>query len=96
MGKESSVPIEPDTQTALLEATLKVDGVLIAGVPGAGGYDAIFCIIADDGADVYSTFYRLQGVWKRREVKVHALLAKEEQTGIMYEDPESLNRCVLI
>ena len=41
MGTESSVPIEPDTQTALLDASLQVNGVLIAGVPGAGGYDAI-------------------------------------------------------
>lgn len=77
MGKESSVPIEPETQTSLLDATLKINGVLIAGVPGAGGYDAIFCIIADDGEDTFSTFHQLLHVWEQREVRVCPLLAKE-------------------
>lgn len=89
MGKESSVPIEPDTQTALLEASLKVNGVLIAGVPGAGGYDAIFCVIADDGCDVYSTFHRLLGVWKRSEVRVCPLLASEDRMAMFPYSPEA-------
>ena len=85
MGKESSVPIEPDTQTDLLEASLKANGVLIAGVPGAGGYDAIFCIIADDGNDVDSTFHRLLDVWERRGVRACPLLAREEKWGMRLE-----------
>ena len=82
MGKESSVPIEPDTQTSLLEASLKVNGVLIAGVPGAGGYDAIFCIIADDGDDMHSTFHQLLCVWEGREVRVCPLLAGSDVMGM--------------
>eukprot|EP01040_Poterioochromonas_malhamensis_P007562 gene7562-8164_t len=42
IGELSSVEIEPDSQTALLDATLLIPGVLAAGIPGAGGHDAIF------------------------------------------------------
>lgn len=91
MGSQSSVPIEPDSQTSLLDACLQVDGVLIAGVPGAGGFDAIFCIIANDGDGVGSTFRRLLDVWERREVKVCPLLAKGERAGILLEDLDQLD-----
>jgi phosphomevalonate kinase len=90
MGSESSVPIEPDTQTSLLDACLQVKGVLIAGVPGAGGYDAIFCIIADDGDGEDSTFHRLLDVWESWEVRVCPLLAREENLGIMLENADAL------
>jgi phosphomevalonate kinase len=86
MGRESSVPIEPETQTALLDASLQVNGVLIAGVPGAGGYDAIFCIIADDGDDVGSAFHQLLSVWEKREARVCPLLAREANMGIRLEE----------
>lgn len=45
MGEEAGVEIEPDSQTALSDATDAIPGVLCAGVPGAGGVDAIFCIV---------------------------------------------------
>ena len=44
MGEAAGVPIEPDEQTALVDATLKIRGVIAALVPGAGGYDAIACL----------------------------------------------------
>ncbi|CAI5747359.1 unnamed protein product [Peronospora destructor] len=44
MGAAAGVPIEPPQQTAILDATLAIPGVLLAGVPGAGGYDAI-CVV---------------------------------------------------
>jgi phosphomevalonate kinase len=63
---------------------------LIAGVPGAGGYDAIFCIIADDGNDENSTFKKLLDIWEGRQVRVCPLLAREENSGILMEDVEAL------
>lgn len=45
--------IEPDGQTALLEATLAVPGVLIAGVPGAGGHGPVLT----GGVDRSSTWF---------------------------------------
>ena len=86
MGDQASVPIEPESQTALLEETLKVEGVLLAGVPGAGGYDAICCVIADDGDDEGSTFNRLLSVWEKQKVQICPLLAREETLGIRMED----------
>ncbi|KAL3673653.1 hypothetical protein V7S43_001352 [Phytophthora oleae] len=44
MGTSAGVPIEPPEQTAILNATVAISGVLLAGVPGAGGYDAI-CVV---------------------------------------------------
>ena len=50
MGVEAGVEIEPDQQTTLLEATLQGDGVLAAGCPGAGGYDAIFALTLSEAS----------------------------------------------
>lgn len=47
MGEAACVPVEPDEQTALCDATMKVPGVVAALVPGAGGYDAIVCLYID-------------------------------------------------
>jgi phosphomevalonate kinase len=34
MGTAAGVPIEPPEQTAILDATQAIPGVLVAGVPG--------------------------------------------------------------
>ncbi|KAG8989129.1 phosphomevalonate kinase, partial [Tulasnella sp. 427] len=44
MGRLSQVPIEPPEQTRLLDACLAKNGVIGGGVPGAGGYDAIWIL----------------------------------------------------
>jgi phosphomevalonate kinase len=44
MGNRAGVEIEPAQQTALCDASEALPGVLCAGVPGAGGVDAIFAI----------------------------------------------------
>ncbi|TMW60529.1 hypothetical protein Poli38472_000571 [Pythium oligandrum] len=58
MGELAGVPIEPSEQTQLIDATLAVPGVLIAGVPGAGGYDAVFVLVVDASALV-----RVEALW---------------------------------
>ncbi|KAJ3340372.1 phosphomevalonate kinase [Gonapodya sp. JEL0774] len=40
----ADVPIEPPQQTRLLDATAAAPGVVMCGVPGAGGFDAVFAI----------------------------------------------------
>lgn len=45
MGELSGQGIEPVQQQELADATEGVTGVLCAGVPGAGGIDAMFAII---------------------------------------------------
>ncbi|OLY82701.1 putative phosphomevalonate kinase [Smittium mucronatum] len=48
MGDLSGVPIEPDQQTSLIDKCLLFPGVVMAGVPGAGGFDAIYCIVINE------------------------------------------------
>ncbi|BGP33337.1 phosphomevalonate kinase [Rhodotorula toruloides] len=47
MGEQSGVPIEPPEQMKLLDACSALPGVIGAGVPGAGGYDAIWVLCLD-------------------------------------------------
>lgn len=51
MGDAAGVPIEPDEQTALADATMALPGVVAATVPGAGGYDALACLYIADSSD---------------------------------------------
>jgi phosphomevalonate kinase len=50
IGEEAGVGIEPDGQTALVDETELVEGVLCAGVPGAGGEDAVFALTVSAGS----------------------------------------------
>lgn len=51
MGEASDVPIEPPMQSALLDACSALPGVVGAGVPGAGGYDAIWVLAVTPGVE---------------------------------------------
>jgi phosphomevalonate kinase len=48
LGDGAGVAIEPPSQTKLLDLTMDLPGVLFAGVPGAGGNDAIFAVVLDE------------------------------------------------
>ncbi|CAM9769070.1 unnamed protein product, partial [Phaeothamnion confervicola] len=50
MGAQAGVGIEPPQQTRLLDTTAGLPGVLCAGVPGAGGADAVFAIVVHESA----------------------------------------------
>jgi phosphomevalonate kinase len=47
MGTSCDVPIEPPSQTTLIDKTCESNGVLFGGVPGAGGFDAVFAVVID-------------------------------------------------
>lgn len=85
VGEAARVPIEPPTQTALLDATMNMDGVLLAGVPGAGGFDAVFAIVM--GATVREI---VELEWTRRGVL--SLSVQEDPHGVSLEkvDPRAL------
>ncbi|KAG7955930.1 hypothetical protein I3843_11G099000 [Carya illinoinensis] len=83
MGEAADVPIEPESQTQLLDTTMNMEGVLLAGVPGAGGFDAIFAVtLGDSGSNVSK-------VWS--SVNVLALLVREDPRGVSLEsgDPRT-------
>eukprot|EP00741_Cyanophora_paradoxa_P007692 tig00001181_g7441.t1 len=49
-GGRGGVPVEPPEQTARADAAMALPGVLAAGVPGAGGHDALFGIAVEGPA----------------------------------------------
>ncbi|KAG2388797.1 hypothetical protein C9374_000236 [Naegleria lovaniensis] len=66
MGEQAeNVPIEPNPQTKLLNETMNANGCLIAGVPGAGGYDAVFSVLfAPNGEALKIVKTNVEQVWK--------------------------------
>lgn len=58
IGEKSNVEIEPKEQTILVDATESIPGVLCSSVPGAGGRDALYCIVLSDNARI-----RVESLW---------------------------------
>ncbi|KAJ2155889.1 phosphomevalonate kinase [Coemansia sp. RSA 552] len=83
LGENAGVPIEPPEQTRLLDACMAVPGVCMAAVPGAGGYDAIFCVVLSQEAG--AAVERLWSGWT--EMSVGPLLANQASRGVSVLDP---------
>ncbi|KAG9307252.1 hypothetical protein G9A89_017080 [Geosiphon pyriformis] len=86
MSELSDVPIEPPSQTRLLDASLEVPGVIMAGVPGAGGFDAIFCIAIS--SDAINGLEKVWSSWK--ETPVTPLLTRAASKGFAKETLEQV------
>lgn len=86
MGKRSDVPIEPESQTELIDALSAVDGVYGGVVPGAGGFDAVALLVRDDGETV-ARVESFLGEWsaKKKDSKVKLLGVKGELEGVRVE-----------
>ncbi|XP_024997030.1 phosphomevalonate kinase, peroxisomal [Cynara cardunculus var. scolymus] len=80
MGQAAGIPIEPESQTRLLDTTMNMPGVLLAGVPGAGGFDAVFAVTVGDSGN------NLAKVWSSHNVL--ALLVKEDPRGVSIENAD--------
>ncbi|OQR87355.1 hypothetical protein ACHHYP_09100 [Achlya hypogyna] len=78
MGTQAGVGIEPAEQTALIDATMQVPGVLFGGVPGAGGNDAIFALVLHP-----SVLPRVEAFWATwTATPVSALLVDVAKSGV--------------
>ncbi|KAF8161094.1 ribosomal protein S5 domain 2-type protein [Crassisporium funariophilum] len=80
MGDLSGVPIEPEEQTKLLDTCVSQAGVIGGGVPGAGGYDAIWLLVCDPVScePERSPLERIEHVWSNyKELKVTPLSSQE-------------------
>ncbi|KAJ1648635.1 phosphomevalonate kinase [Coemansia erecta] len=87
LGENAQVPIEPAEQTRLLDACMEVPGVCMAAVPGAGGYDAIFCVTLGQEASA-----AVADMWaKWTEMSVGPLLANQASSGVRILDPEQFS-----
>ncbi|KAM5348195.1 hypothetical protein ACJ41O_008019 [Fusarium nematophilum] len=85
MGNASEVPIEPDSQTELLDAVSTVEGVYGGVVPGAGGFDALALLMRDD-AETKQRVEDFLGQWaKDKGTKVKLLAVKGEMEGVRSE-----------
>ncbi|KAJ3363499.1 phosphomevalonate kinase [Allomyces javanicus] len=84
MGECSQVPIEPDVQTALIDECANLPGVLGAGVPGAGGFDAIYVLYLQPTTDADPVLAALEGVFQRHP-NVTPLLARASEGGLQDE-----------
>ncbi|KAD4178551.1 hypothetical protein E3N88_27142 [Mikania micrantha] len=80
MGMAAGIPIEPESQTELLDATMNMCGVLLAGVPGAGGFDAVFAVTLGDSGN------NLAKAWSSHNVL--ALLVSEDPRGVCIENSD--------
>ncbi|KAI9772450.1 MAG: phosphomevalonate kinase [Geoglossum simile] len=96
MSTLSGVPIEPHSQTALLDACSALPGVAGGVVPGAGGYDAV-ALLVFDSSDVLQRLKEFIEEWKvpadgvrDAEGKVRLLSVREEMEGIRSEDANSV------
>ena len=86
MGVESGVPIEPDSQTELLDALESVPGVYGGVVPGAGGFDAVALLVKDD-AETAARIQEFAEAWgKEKGSRVSLLAVKGEMEGVRREE----------
>ncbi|KAJ3678722.1 hypothetical protein LUZ60_002525 [Juncus effusus] len=92
MGNSAGVPIEPESQTQILDLTMETEGVLLAGVPGAGGYDAVFAVILGDANHNHNNNNKLINVWGSRGVL--PLLVGEDPNGVCLENGDPRTRAV--
>lgn len=85
MGVESGVPIEPESQTELLDALSEVEGVFGGVVPGAGGFDAVVLLVRDD-AETMKRLDDFTEKWaKEKGSRVKLLSVKGELEGARLE-----------
>eukprot|EP00665_Eupelagonemidae_sp_cell47_P016195 gene16195-biopygen10586 len=100
MGQRAGVEIEPAHQTALLDATLRIPGVLAeiprgifsagnpptllaGGCPGAGGYDAVYCLCVDEAVR-----RRVSDAWRGFASAQHGVPAGSVCALLIDEDRE--------
>lgn len=92
MSQKSSVPIEPEVITELLDFCTDLPGVIGGVAPGAGGYDAVALLLRNDAKVIDNLHEKLQG-WTSRDQtsgaqigRVRLLGVKQEKEGIRMED----------
>ncbi|KAK5129328.1 hypothetical protein LTR08_003586 [Meristemomyces frigidus] len=96
MSERSGVPIEPSSQTELIDACEAIPGVVGGVVPGAGGYDAISLLVEDNETTLNELAKLLSGWTFKSEAsgqpgdgRVSMLDVREEMVGVRAEDATS-------
>jgi phosphomevalonate kinase len=63
---------------------MNMDGVLLAGVPGAGGFDAVFSVTLSDASNAVANAWSSAGILP--------LLVREDSRGVSLEDTDPRTR----
>ena len=94
MGTLSGVPIEPESQTELLDALEGIPGVYGGVVPGAGGFDALSLLVKDD-EETASRIKEFLAAWsKENQGRVSLLDVKGEMEGLKLEKLETFQKWI--
>jgi phosphomevalonate kinase len=80
MGEAAGVPVEPDEQTMLADATSAIHGAVCCVVPGAGGYDALACLY-EGGEATKEKIGDLWANWNHNGTKICPLAVEAESAG---------------
>jgi phosphomevalonate kinase len=86
LGKDSGVPIEPESQEVMLNELEKVEGVLGSVVPGAGGYDAAAVVMRDDRETEKRVRAFLRQWSMQHDIQVRLMKVRGETEGVREED----------
>jgi phosphomevalonate kinase len=93
MGKLSGVEIEPEKQTQLLDASVSMAGVVGGGVPGAGGFDAVWLLVCEPPEDTpgIPPLARIDRIWTTSFAGVAPMLAQESKAqGVAIENLDTV------
>ncbi|KAI9572183.1 phosphomevalonate kinase [Boletus coccyginus] len=80
------VHIEPDAQTALLDASIAQKGVICGGVPGAGGYDAIWLLVFEPNDGTSEPLSAVEKLWEGFPGVSPLLATESKDRGAKVED----------
>ncbi|TIB69039.1 Phosphomevalonate kinase [Wallemia mellicola] len=95
LSDKAGVPIEPEEQTRLLDACSKIEGVIGGGVPGAGGYDAIYILTISRMANQSHAQTQVHKTWLEwTELSVSPLVCGEGFEGLRLENAEEISRAM--
>lgn len=95
MGDLAGVDIEPPSQTALLDECAILNGVLCVGIPGAGGNDAIYCLVVGQGRERLRQCFRTTLATRVREIAdSHPSMTQRMPPGIVVEKADEILKCL--
>ena len=83
MGKRAGVDIEPTLQTHLCDQMMEIEGVVFAGVPGAGGNDAVFAVYRGGT----TTRSRIEAFWQSYRKQHRAEICGMPLRGTPHGEP---------
>ncbi|KAI0051178.1 Phosphomevalonate kinase [Auriscalpium vulgare] len=92
MGGLSGVEIEPAQQTKLLDESVALAGVIGGGVPGAGGFDAVWLLVAEPPLPIYGIppVQLIERLWSEYKGVSPLLSTESRAQGVILEDLDAI------